>query len=64
MRELRNGKLYESRWGLRMTGEGAFADQIDALFSVAIKRFGLNQRDYELTTEHFRRPISPQMSLF
>ena len=71
IRELRGGKLYDSAWGRRMSGEGAIAAQIGQLFEVAKRRAGfpsreslaIRQMDRELSTAHFRRP-SPQLELF
>jgi DNA repair photolyase len=63
VRDLRGGKLYDAKWGVRGRGEGIFADQIEALFDVACRKLGLNEEDRELSTEHFRRPTL-QASLF
>jgi DNA repair photolyase len=53
---LRGGKLYDSGWGSRMTGQGIFAEQLKAMFEVAVRRAGLNQEHFALATEHFRKP--------
>jgi DNA repair photolyase len=63
IRDLRGGKLYDPQWGVRGRGQGVFADQIAAIFDVTTRKLGLNERDIELTTEHFRRPTA-QASLF
>ena len=63
VRDLRGGKLYDSRWGVRGRGEGLFAEQMSALFDVTCRKLGLNERDDDMTTEHFRRRL-PQQSLF
>ena len=55
VRDLRGGKLYDAKWGLRGKGEGIFAEQIAALFDVATRRYGFNEEDRELSIEHFRR---------
>ena len=55
VRDLRGGKLYDAKWGLRGKGEGIFAEQIAALFEVACRKTGMNEEDDELSTEHFRR---------
>ncbi len=62
LRELRGGKLYDSRWGTRATGEGIFAEQTKQLFEISCRRVGLNQERFELSTEHFRKP-GEQLSL-
>lgn len=63
LRVLRGGKLYDSRWGKRGTGEGLFADQLGQMFDVACRRAGLNHEHFTLSTEHFRKP-GEQLSLF
>lgn len=55
VRDLRNGKLYDAKWGTRGRGEGVFADQISALFEASCRRLGLNEDERELSTAHFRR---------
>ncbi len=63
VRDLRGGKLYDAQWGVRGRGEGIFAEQIEALFDVTCRKLGLNEKDYELETSHFRRRTA-QASLF
>jgi len=63
LRTMRGGKLYDSDWGKRMKGEGIFADQLRAMFEVATRRAGLNQQEFTLATDHFRKP-GEQLSLF
>lgn len=63
LKTLRGGKLYDSEWGKRMSGEGIFAEQMSAMFDVATRRSGLNQEQFTLSTEHFRKP-GEQLSLF
>lgn len=61
---LHGGKLYDSNWGKRMSGEGIFAEQLAELFKVTARRAGLNQQEFELSTEHFRRPGGSQLELW
>jgi DNA repair photolyase len=63
IRDLRGGKMYDSRWGKRGRGEGIFAEQIDAMFDVTCRKLGLNEDWRELSVEAFHRP-SPQATLF
>jgi DNA repair photolyase len=63
VRDLRDGKLYDAKWGVRGRGTGIFADQMEALFDVACRRVGLNESREELSVEHFRRRLA-QSSLF
>ncbi len=55
IRDLREGKMYDSTWSIRQRGKGVFAEQIRAIFEVTCRRLGLNQRDDELSTAAFRR---------
>jgi len=67
VRELRNGRLYDSRWRLRQRGEGAFADQIAQLFEMGRRRAGIPEEHPPLSAAHFCRPPdagAPQLSLF
>jgi DNA repair photolyase len=63
VRDLRGGKLYDAQWGIRGRGQGIFAEQIESLFDVTCRKLGLNEKDYSLTTEQFRRKTA-QASLF
>jgi DNA repair photolyase len=62
LRDLRNGRLNDSRTGVRMRGEGQYAHQISAMFRTGARRAGLNRRGTELSTAAFRRP--GQLDLF
>ena len=64
LHQLRGGKLYDSAWGQRMTGEGIFAEQLSSLFQVAARRAGLNREPFNLSSAHFRRPGGTQLDLF
>jgi DNA repair photolyase len=63
VRELREGKLYDAKWGVRGRGTGIFADQMEALFDVTCRKLGLNEEDRGLSTAAFRRQTA-QASLF
>ncbi|HVS04484.1 MAG TPA: PA0069 family radical SAM protein, partial [Thermoanaerobaculia bacterium] len=56
VRSLRGGKLYDPTFRQRMKGEGAFAQQIRALFDTSCRRYGLDGPRPELSTAAFRRP--------
>lgn len=64
LRAMRGGKLYESKWGERMRGEGIFAQQIDQMFDVARRKAGIGERGWDLSTAAFRRPGGAQLQLF
>jgi DNA repair photolyase len=63
LRSMRGGKLYDSKFGQRMRGEGIFADQIDQLFDVARRKVGIPERGGNLSVTAFRRPAGAQMEL-
>jgi DNA repair photolyase len=63
IRDLRgNGRLNNSKWHARMTGEGIFSEQIASMFKVSCRRAGINQRP-KLSAASFRRSIT-QLDLF
>jgi DNA repair photolyase len=59
IRECRGGRMSDSRFGVRMRGEGPYADQLAALFSVAARRADLHHPLPPLSAAHFRRPAQP-----
>jgi DNA repair photolyase len=59
IRECRGGRMSDSRFGVRMRGEGPYADQLAALFSVAARRADLHTPLPSLSAAHFRRPAQP-----
>jgi len=63
IRGMRQGKLNDSRFGVRMRGEGIFADQIEAMFAVACRKAGLSEHGPELSSAAFRRPAGAQLAL-
>lgn len=64
LESLRGGKLNDPRFGKRMSGEGAFAEQVADLFEMGRKRAGLKDRGPTLSVSAYRRPAAPQMNLF
>ncbi len=64
IRDVHGGTLHDSRFHLRMKGEGVFAEAIRALFYSSCKKFGLNKDVRELSTRHFRSHPHTQLSLF
>jgi DNA repair photolyase len=59
IRDMRGGELSDTRWRLRMRGEGVRADALATLFEVTCKRLGLNRTRQELSTAHFTRDVPP-----
>lgn len=64
LREVRAGKLSDSRFGTRMRGEGKVAESIKDLFHLSCKKYHLNEREIELTTSHFTRTPERQLEMF
>ena len=64
IRAVRGGKLNDSQFGSRMVGEGIFAEQIEALFTLACRKSGIANNRPRLSTAAFRRPPERQLSLF
>ncbi|RYY57805.1 MAG: PA0069 family radical SAM protein [Chitinophagaceae bacterium] len=58
-----DGKVNDTRWGLRMRGEGSVADMISQQYHTYRRLYGLEGERYALDTESFRRP-GQQGSLF
>jgi DNA repair photolyase len=66
IRQTRGGKLYDSTWGVRMSGTGPYAQLIDRRFDVAAKRLGFDATErFPLDTTKFRPPARKgQLPLF
>ena len=62
----RGGKDYDARWGVRQTGEGAYAGLIGKRFQLACQRLGLNKNRSKLRNDLFVPPVPQggQLSLF
>ena len=60
---LRDGKLSDSRFGTRMRGRGAFAEQMRQVFGLALRRHGLDREVPRLRSDAFLAP-GRQMGLF
>lgn len=63
IRDLRGGKLNDTRFGNRMRGEGPAAERIGQLFDLACRRAGIAGKHPELSVESFRRVEPGQMQL-
>ena len=57
------GKVNDSRWGVRMRGEGNIAELVNQQYKKYGKIYGLNAERWELDCSLFRRP-GAQGSLF
>jgi len=66
IREMRDGRDYDSQWGTRMKGTGPMAWMIGRRFEIACSKLGLNKRRSKLTLDHFEKPAGAgqQLNLF
>jgi len=66
LRSTREGKLYDSSWGKRMTGTGPYAWTLGRRFELACERLGLGARKGKLRSDLFVKPQTGgvQLSLF
>ena len=55
--ECHEGKVNDSRWGNRITGDGKFAELIKTQFDIYCKKYHLNETKMELNTKDFRRIV-------
>ncbi len=51
-----NGKVNDSRWGVRMRGEGNIAELVAMQYRKYTRKYGLNHERLELDTTSFMRP--------
>lgn len=66
IRDTRDGRDNDPRWGTRMTGEGPYATLLRQRFELARERYGLTSKMRALRTDLFTPPKveSDQLSLF
>ncbi len=66
VRETRGGAMYQSEFGTRMRGTGAYAELLEKRFRTARTKYGLDRPRPPLDTSMFRRPArsGDQMQLF
>lgn len=63
LQDIRGGKLNDSQFGSRMTGEGPRAENMHKMFDLFYRKYGFGEEKLELATEKFRRPTK-QLSFF
>lgn len=63
IRESRDGKLNDARFGSRMTASGPHAQMIRKRFRLACRRLGLNARNWDFDTWRFHPPERPGQQL-
>lgn len=59
-----NGQLNDSRWGVRMRGEGNIADAINKLFTLSRNKYMKGRSMPSLNFDLFKRPPEGQLELF
>ena len=64
IRSMHGGKLNDSRFGVRMGGEGNFASQLKNMMILARKKYGLNKGSPDFNTTSFIRNPTGQLGLF
>lgn len=63
VRDVHAGKLYDSRFGVRMRGQGSYADMLARRFELACKRNGLSRALPELNTQLFHETVNHPVQL-
>jgi DNA repair photolyase len=56
IKEVRGGKLNDPRFGSRGSGEGVYADAVQALFAATTRRLGMNAENWPELKPTFSRP--------
>jgi DNA repair photolyase len=56
MRDMRGGRDYDSRWGVRQRGVGEYAQLLQRRFELACNRLGLNRETFVHDTSLFKKP--------
>lgn len=60
---IHNGKVNDSRWGVRMRGEGNIVKLVNDQYHTYTKKYGLGHERLGLDCTQFKRP-GEQMKLF
>src|SRR5580765_7153099 len=61
IRAIRDGQFNDPRFESRMTGEGIFAEQIEAIFTVVCRKAGIEGNRPNLSTASFQRRAERQL---
>lgn len=59
-----DGKLNDSRWGKRISGDGKVAESIHKLFKISVRRFMNGRKMREFNFDHFNQTGGKQLNLF
>ncbi|MEL7185076.1 MAG: PA0069 family radical SAM protein [Pseudomonadota bacterium] len=65
MKQASGGKTYDSRFGIRQSGQGPYAEMLGARFKTASRRLGLEPGAYQqsLDCTQFLHPVNRQLGL-
>jgi DNA repair photolyase len=65
VRQASGGRNYDSRFGVRQTGRGAYADMLASRFRTTCRKLGIEADGYQhaLDSSRFRRPGGQQLGL-
>ncbi|QOV87735.1 PA0069 family radical SAM protein [Humisphaera borealis] len=63
VREMRGGKLNDSNFNTRMTGQGVWADELRGIYLLGHRKAGLGKSP-PLSIDHFKRPAVGQLLLW
>jgi DNA repair photolyase len=64
IQDIHGGTVDDARFGMRMRGQGIFAEQTAAFFALACRKASIARTSPSLSTAAFRRPAGPQLALF
>ena len=64
IKDCHGGRLNDSRWGMRMRGDGKIAESIHSLFGVSVKRYMGENSIAPLRTDLFVSKFGKQLDLF
>lgn len=64
IQDVHGGNIQDSRFGIRMKGEGTYAEMIGAHFKLAKRRFLPNASRYVYDLDKYEKAKKPQTSLF
>lgn len=59
-----DGKLNDSRWGKRISGDGRVAESIHKLFKISVNKFMNHRKMPEFNFDHFNQAAGKQLNLF
>ena len=63
VRSMRGGQDYDTRFNVRMKGEGPYAETLAKRFELQCKRLRLERRNHRLRTDLFQPPYPPAQQL-